>query len=166
MAALHICHFPDDSVLRQKAKKVSVIDGSIQRLIDDMTETMQQANGVGLAAPQVGVSLRVIIIQMPAEQPIAIINPEIVERNREQDVIEACLSVPDYFGEIKRSAQVVVKGKDRQGKRVKIKANGIMAEALEHEIGHLNGTLYIDHIDSQDKLHQVESQIISENESH
>jgi peptide deformylase len=157
MAILPICHFPDDSVLRLKAKRVSKIDGSIQRLIDDMVETMKQANGVGLAAPQVGVSLRVIVLQMPGEEPMAVINPEIVRHNGEQEVTEGCLSVPGYFGEIERSASVTVKGRDRQGKAIRIKGTGLMAEALEHEIDHLNGNLYIDHIQSQDKLHKVET---------
>jgi peptide deformylase len=157
MAILPFCHFPQDPVLRQKAKRVSRLDKSIQRLIDDMVETMQQANGVGLAAPQVGVPLRVIVLQMPEEEPMAIINPEIVKRLGEQEVNEGCLSVPGYFGEIKRSASVTVKGRDRQGKVIRIKATGLMAEALEHEIDHLNGTLYIDHVESQDKLHKIEA---------
>jgi len=159
MAILPICHFPDDSVLRQKAKRVSKIDGAIQRLIGDMIETMQQANGVGLAAPQVGMSLRVIVLQMPSEQPIAIINPEIVRHSGEQEVTEACLSVPGYFGEIKRPASVTVKGRDREGKATRIKGTGLMAEALEHETDHLNGKLYFDHMQSQDKLHKVEHHI-------
>ena len=157
MAILPICRFPQDPVLRQKAKRVSRIDKSIQRLIDDMVETMRQANGVGLAAPQVGVPLRVIVLQMSEEEPMAIINPEIVKRLGEQEVNEGCLSVPGYFGEIKRSASVTVKGRDRQGKAIRIKATGLMAEALEHEIDHLNGTLYIDHVESQDKLHKIEA---------
>ena len=157
MAILPICRFPQDLVLRQKAKRVSRLDNSIQRLIDDMVETMQQANGVGLAAPQVGVSLRVIVLQMPEEEPMAIINPEIVKHLGEQEVNEGCLSVPGYFGEIKRAASVMVKGRDRQGKAIRIKATGLMAEALEHEIDHLNGTLYIDHVESQDKLHKIEA---------
>lgn len=162
MAILRIRHFPDDPVLRQKAKRVSTIDSSIQRLIDDMIETMQQANGVGLAAPQVGVPLRVIVIQMPGGYPVAIINPEIVERTGEQEVTEGCLSVPGYIGQIKRSAQVTVKGRDRRGKRIKLKADGLRAEALEHESDHLNGVLYIDHAESQDKLHRVERPTVPE----
>ena len=146
-----------DPVLRQKAKRVSAIDSSIQRLIDDMVETMQQANGVGLAAPQVGVSLRVVVVQMPGEEaPIAIINPKIVKRAGKREVTEGCLSVPGYAGEIKRSISVTVKGQDRQGKVIRLKATGLMAEALEHELDHLNGILYIDHLDSQDKLHKIE----------
>ena len=155
MAVLPIRHFPDDSVLRQKAKRVSRISKSIERLIDDMVETMQQAHGVGLAATQVGVPLRVIVLQIPDDEPIAIINPEIVKRAGEQAVIEGCLSIPGYSGEIKRAASVTVKGRDRQGKTIRIKATGLMAEALEHEIDHLNGTLYIDHVDSQEKLHRA-----------
>jgi peptide deformylase len=162
MAVLPICHVPNDPVLRQKAKRVPSIDGSIRRLIDDMIETMRQANGVGLAAPQVGVPLRVIVVQMPGEEPIVLINPEIARRTGEQAVTEGCLSVPGYYGEIKRSAEVTVKGKDRRGKAIRIKATSLMAEALEHEIDHLNGRLYIDHIESADRLHKVEHQVTPE----
>jgi len=154
MAIRAMCHLPDP-VLRQKAKRVPTVDKSVQQLIDDMVETMQQANGVGLAAPQVGVSLRVIVLQVPGEEPIAIVNPEIVKRTGEQEVAEGCLSFPGYAGEIKRSASVTVKGLDRQGKPTRIKATGLMAEALQHEIDHLNGILYIDHLESQDKLYKI-----------
>jgi len=157
MAILPISHFPNDPVLRQKAKRVSRIDKSIRQLIDDMLETMQQANGVGLAAPQVGVSLRVAVLQMPDEEPMAIINPEIVKRDGEQEVTEGCLSIPGYFGELKRSASVTVKGRDRQGKAIRIKATDLMAEVLEHEIDHLDGTLYIERIENPDKLHKAEA---------
>jgi peptide deformylase len=143
-------------VLRQKAKRVSTIGSSIQRLIDDMVETMQQANGVGLAAPQVGVSLRVVVLQMPGEEPLAIVNPKMVKRAGEREVTEGCLSVPGYTGEIKRSVSVTVKGQNRQGKAIRIKATDRMAQALEHELDHLNGILYIDHLESQDKLHKIE----------
>jgi len=156
MTVLPICRLPHDRVLRQKAKKVPVIDASIERLINNMIETMQQARGVGLAAPQVGVSLRVIVLQMPGEEPTALINPEIVERTGEQDVTEGCLSVPGFCGQIRRPAEVVVKAKDRWGKPSRIKASGLMAEALEHEIDHLNGMLYIDHVEGPEKLHEIE----------
>ncbi|MCD6453553.1 MAG: peptide deformylase [Dehalococcoidales bacterium] len=155
MTVRRMCCLPQDLVLRQKAKKVTTIDKSIQRLIDDMIETMQQSDGVGLAAPQIGVSLRVIVVQMPDEAPVALINPEIVKRFGEREVTEGCLSVPGYSGRIKRSASVTVKALNRQGKAVRIKADGLLAEALEHEIDHLNGVLYIDHLKSQDDLHQV-----------
>lgn len=155
MAMRIMRHLPDP-VLRQKAKRVPTIDSSIQRLIDDMVETMQQANGVGLAAPQVGVSLRVVVVQMPGEEPMAIINPKIVKRAGEREVTEGCLSLPGYAGEIKRSVSVIVKGQDRQGKAIRLKATELMAEALEHELDHLNGILYVDHLESQDKLHKIE----------
>jgi len=162
MAVRAMRHLPDDSVLRQKAKRVPAVDGSIQRLIDGMIETMQQTNGVGLAAPQVGVPLRVVVLQMPGEEPTAIINPKIVKRTGEREVTEGCLSVPGYYGEIKRSVSVTVKGWDRQGKAVRIKATDLMAQALEHELDHLNGILYIDHVDSQDKLHKIEPETEAE----
>jgi peptide deformylase len=147
-----------DAILRKKAKKVPAIDGSIQRLINDMVETMQKENGVGLVAPQVGVSLRVAVLQMPEEEPFAIINPKIVRRSGEREVMEGCLSVPGYQGEIRRSVSVTVKGLDRKGKAIRIKATGLMAQALEHEIDHLNGVLYIDYIESEDKLYKLESE--------
>jgi peptide deformylase len=163
MGVPSICRFPYDQVLRQKAKRISRIDGSVQRLIDNMIDTMHQANGVGLAAPQVGISLRVIVVQMPEEEPITLINPEIVKCSGEQEVTEGCLSIPGYYGEIKRSAEVTVKGKDRRGKEIRLKASGLMAEALEHEIDHLNGILYTDHINSPEKLHKIQPQM-SKNE--
>ena len=145
-----------DPALRQKAKRVSTIDGSIQQLINDMVETMRQVQGVGLAAPQVGVFLRVVVLQMPGEEVITIINPQVVKRSGEREVSEACLSVPGYTGEIKRSLSVTVKGQDRQGRAIRLRATDLMAQALEHELDHLNGVLYIDHLESPDKLHKVE----------
>jgi len=156
MTVLTIRHFPENPVLRQKAKKISRIDGSIQRLIDNMIDTLHQVNGIGLAAPQVGVPLRLIVVQLPGEGPVVIINPEVIERTGEQKVTEGCLSVPGYYGELERSAEVVVRGKDRRGKAVKLKADGLMAEALEHEIDHLDGRLYVDRIDSAYRLHRIE----------
>ncbi len=158
MAIRTMRHLPAP-VLRQKAKRVSTIDSSIHRLIDDMVETMQWAHGVGLAAPQVGVSLRVVVLQMPGEESIAIVNPKIVKRTGEREVTEGCLSIPGYAGEIKRSVSVTVKGQNRQGKAIRIKATDRMAQALEHELDHLNGILYIDHLESQDKLHKIEPKI-------
>jgi peptide deformylase len=162
MAVRAICCLPGDLVLRQKARRVTAIDSSIQRLIDDMLETMQQANGVGLAAPQIGVPLRVVVIQLPDEEPVALVNPEIVKRSGEREVVEGCLSVPGYAGDIKRSLSVTAKGRDRQGKPVRIKASGLMAQALEHELDHLNGVLFIDHIESSAKLHRVEAETQTE----
>jgi peptide deformylase len=157
VAVKEIRHHPDD-VLRGKAKKVSLIDASIQKLIDDMIDTMHQANGAGLAAPQIGVPLRVIVLQTPEdEEPLAVINPEIVNAEGEYEVTEGCLSVPGLCGEIIRARKVTAKGLDREGRRIKIKAEGLMAQAIQHELDHLNGTLYIDRVDDQSKLREVEA---------
>jgi len=158
MAVLPMRTVPDP-VLRQKAKRVSNIDGSIRKLASDMIETMHAAPGVGLAAPQVGVSLRVVVIGIPEQEDFVLINPEIVRRTGERMVTEGCLSVPGYYGEIKRAQRVTAKGKDLSGKEVRIKADGLLAEALEHEVDHLNGVLYIDHIESDERLHRVEPEI-------
>lgn len=155
MAVLPIRILPDPA-LRQKAKRVRNIDGSIQRLIDDMIETMQAAPGVGLAAPQVGVQLRVIVFALPGEEVVALLNPEVVKRSGERLVEEGCLSIPGYQGEIKRSLSVTVKGRDRQGRQVRIRARDLLAEIIEHEIDHINGVLYIDHLESRDKLREIE----------
>ncbi len=144
MTARKLRHMPA-AVLRKKARKVPAIGKSIQRLIDDMMETMQLAGGVGLAAPQVGVSLRVIVLHMPEEEPVAIINPEIVKQSGERQVVEGCLSLPGESGEIMRYDAITVKGLDRQGKKIRIKADGLKAQALQHELDHLDGILYVDH---------------------
>lgn len=158
MAILPICVVPE-SVLKQKSKKVKLIGGSIQRLIGNMLETMHAVSGVGLAAPQVGALLRVIVVGIPGEEDIVLINPEIVRRRGERLVTEACFSVPGYFGEVKRAESVTVKGRDINGKEIRIKASELLAQALEHEIDHLNGVLYIDRLESADKLHKIEPEI-------
>jgi peptide deformylase len=156
MAILPIRVLPDP-VLRQKAKRVRTIDNSVKKLIGDMIETMHAVPGrVGLAAPQVGVSLRVIVIGLPEEEDIVLINPEIVRRSGERSVTEGCLSVPGYYGEIKRAESVTAKGRDPTGKEIRIKGNGLLAQALEHETDHLNGVLYIDHLENKDKLYKIE----------
>ena len=145
-----------DPILRQKAKRVRTIDGSIHRLIDDMLETMHTASGVGLAAPQVGIPLRVIVIGIPEEEPIVLINPEIVRKTGERIINEGCLSIPGYIGEVKRAESVRVKGRDPNGKEIRLKADELLAQALEHEIDHLNGVLYIDYLESPNKLRKIE----------
>ncbi len=121
-----------------------------------MLETMHVANGVGLAAPQIGTLLRVIVIGIPEEEDISLINPKIVRRTGERLVNEGCLSVPGYTGQIERSVSVTVKGRDQNGREIRIKANGLLAQALEHEIDHINGVLYIDHLESMDELRKIE----------
>ncbi|MFC1989035.1 peptide deformylase [Chloroflexota bacterium] len=155
MAILPIRMVPDP-ILRQKSKRVRSVDGSIQKLIGDMIETMHAAPGVGLAAPQVGIPLRVIVISIPEQDNITLINPEIVRKSGERLVNEGCLSVPGYVGEVKRAESVTVKGHNQNGKEIRIKADGLLAQALEHEINHINGILYIDQLESMDKLRKIE----------
>ncbi|HZP56415.1 MAG TPA: peptide deformylase [Dehalococcoidia bacterium] len=149
-----------DPVLREKAKKVRTIDASVQKLIDDMIDTMRSAPGVGLAAPQVGQSLRVVVIETPDDGLLVLINPEVVKSSGERRVMEGCLSVPGYQAEITRSRQVTVKAQDRTGKEIRIKAtDSLLAQALEHEIDHINGILYIDYLESADELIPVRPSI-------
>ena len=157
MAVLEIRTLPDP-VLRRKAKRVTTIDSSIQKLIDDMIDTMRAVHGAGLAAPQIGVSLRIAVIGIPEKEVITLINPEIVRREGVRVVEEGCLSYPGYYGEIKRSEVVKVKAQNRQGKQFRLKGEELLAQALEHETDHLNGILYIDHVESPDKLWKVTSQ--------
>ena len=157
MAVLQIRTLPDP-VLRQKAKRVTRIDNSIQKLIDDMIDTLRaDPNRAGLAAPQVGVLLRVAVIELPEQELITMINPEIIKKEGERIVQEGCLSIPGYFGEIKRAVTVKVKAKDRYGKQFRLKAQGLLAQALEQEIEHLDGILYIDNLESPDKLFETEA---------
>jgi len=155
MAFLRIRTLPDP-VLRQKAKRVTRIDDSIQKLIDDMIDTLRaDPNRAGLAAPQVGVLLRIAVIEVPEQELITLINPEIVKKEGERIVQEGCLSVPGYFGEIKRAVTVKVKAQNRNGKQFRLKAQGLLAQALEQEIEHLDGILYIDHLESPGKLFEA-----------
>ena len=141
-----------DSVLRAEADKVEDIDENTQILIDRMIDTMYSAPGIGLAANQVGVLKRVIVFDAkPGEEgknPLVMINPEIVETEGKTSFEEACLSVIDFSAEVTRSAHVQAKGFDRRGKPMVIEAEDLLAICLQHEIDHLNGTLYIDHISS------------------
>jgi len=155
MAVLQIRTLPDP-VLRRKAKRVTKIDDSIQKLIDDMIDTLRaDPNRAGLAAPQVGVLLRVAVIELPEQELITLINPEIIKKEGERIVEEGCLSIPGYFGEIKRGITVKIKARDRDGKEFRLKAEGLLAQALEQEIEHLDGILYIDHLESPEKLFET-----------
>jgi peptide deformylase len=119
---------------------------------------MRDAGGVGLAAPQVGVSLRIVVIELPDEEPFALVNPQVVRREGEQVVEEGCLSVPGCWGEVKRSAKVTAKGLDRSGSDIRVKGEELLAQALEHEIDHLKGVLFIDYLESVDELRKAEQE--------
>ncbi|WP_304152456.1 peptide deformylase [Megamonas hypermegale] len=132
-----------DVVLKQQAQPVARIDKKIRTLLDDMAETMYKANGVGLAAPQVGESIQVVVIDV-GEGLIELVNPEIVRMEGTETDSEGCLSVPEIYGDVERAAKVSVKYLNRQGKNHRITATGLLARCLQHEIDHLHGRLFID----------------------
>jgi peptide deformylase len=147
MAVREIVKYPE-KVLREKTLQVTDCDSELQKLIDDMIETMYAAPGVGLAANQVGVSKQVAVIDVSVRDEksplIVLVNPEIIHFEGEIEAEEGCLSVPDYTTVLKRALKVCVKGFDRHGKPVEREAEGLLARALQHEIDHLNGILFID----------------------
>jgi len=139
-------------ILRKKAHKVKVFDKDLKVLIEDMIETMRNEPGVGLAAPQVGVSSRVVVVEYGDDEDdevhkklYTVINPEIINPSEEMvNGIEACLSVPGYYGDVERHANILVKGQNKSGNSIKIKAEGWLARIFQHEIDHLDGIVYID----------------------
>jgi peptide deformylase len=141
---------PDDK-LRQKTERIETIDADLQALIEDMFETMYAAPGIGLAAPQIGVMKRLAVVDVSKRDdeqvPMALINPEITWESEELSVYEeGCLSIPDYYEEVERPAKVRVSFTDREGKPREIEAEGVLATCIQHEIDHLDGVLFIDHI--------------------
>ncbi len=174
--------FADAPLLRQKSQKMKQIDPATQTLIDDMIETLHGVNGVGLAAPQVGVLQRIIVMEIPpsdgedevdganrsgdevaakdgpAARPkqYVLINPEIIKRSEDEEVAdEGCLCLPNYVGEVRRAHAVIAKGKDRRGKDVRVKGRGLLARALQHEIDHLDGVLFMDRVEDPTTLRYV-----------
>ncbi len=149
---------PDNPVLRRKARRVTSFDRRFQRLVDDMLETMREANGIGLAAPQVGVSQRVFVVRLPDDSEEAreefgadagaqhvIVNPKLVRVSRVlEEGVEGCLSIPGFVGDVERAVAVTIKGQDRHGAALRIRADGWLARVFQHELDHLNGILYID----------------------
>ena len=153
--------FVPDPILRRQAKKVAKfpatkIPANMKKLVKDMVETMDDQNGVGLAGNQIGSLQKVAVIQTPEmEEALVLINPEIVKQEGEREVEEGCLSIPGYRGMVKRSVTVRAKALGLDGKVIRIKADELLAQALEHEIDHLNGILYIDRLVSPDSLWKV-----------
>jgi peptide deformylase len=144
----------EEPILRQRAKKVTSFDASLHRLLDDMLETMRDAPGVGLAANQIGVGLQVAVIEVD-NKVTELINPQIVRTSGEIIDWEGCLSIPGFVAEVKRHARVTVKARDRHGQEFRVKGEELLARALQHEIDHLNGILYIDYLDSLEELVRV-----------
>src|SRR4051812_27616090 len=145
-----------NAVLRNKARKVSRFDDSIRVLVKDMIETMRDAPGVGLAAPQIGIPLQVAVVEAEKDEIYVLVNPEIVKLEGEHILDEGCLSVPGYWGKVKRAEKVTVKARDAHGKEIRITAaEGLLGQALQHEIDHLNGMVYVDRLDSLDELQRT-----------
>lgn len=152
-----------DPRLREKSVKIRKVDDEVRRLANDMLETMHAADGVGLAAPQVGILRRLIVIGVPEgfeneDDPameLALVNPEIVRASGRAVAPEGCLSVPNWYGDVPRAVNVTIKARDLQDREVRIKASGYLARILQHEIDHLDGILFLDRIEDRSTLHYV-----------
>ena len=157
LAAVPILELPHPK-LRQRARKIRRIDKGVLKIAYDMIDSMREAGGMGLAANQIGVLRRIIVVQLPEDEEEAsiYINPEILGREGEREVEEGCLSVPGYRGTITRSLWVRFGALDHGSKVVKLKAEGMLSQVLEHEVDHLNGVLYLDHLKSHDDLVKIE----------
>ena len=155
MAVREILSF-DHPVLRQKARKVGRVDTSIVRLLDDLAETMYAAPGAGLAANQIGVALRVCVVKGEENHHYGLVNPVLVKGEGSQVGYEGCLSFPGWIGEVERFETVVVKGTNRKGKEVRVKASGFTARAFQHELDHLDGVLFTDRLTRLETLRRVE----------
>lgn len=141
-------------VLTRKTTRVPRIDASLHMLLDDMVETMDNAPGVGLAANQIGVQLRIMVMRVE-NIVYEVINPEIVKLSGEVEHSEACLSLPGWIGETRRAERVTVKGLDRQGREIRIKGEGLLAQCIQHEVDHLEGRLYVDRLTSMDTFREA-----------
>ena len=136
-----------DEILRKKSREVEAIDEKIKELLDDMLETMHKYNGVGLAAPQVGILKRVIVIDLyDGNKPLKLVNPMIIKTKGTQEVEEGCLSFPNQYAKMIRPEEIVAEALDENGKKIKIKAKGLLAQAICHEVDHLDGVLFIDNM--------------------
>ena len=157
MAIRRIRTYPDP-ILRAKARVVKRINDDIRTLAADMVETLVDADGAGLAAPQVGILKRVIAINLPEEEPYWLVNPEVKERSGTRQVTEGCLSVPGYEGLVTRSVVVHARALDAQGSKWRVTAEELLAQVLEHEIDHLNGIMYMDHLAEHERLREIEAE--------
>jgi peptide deformylase len=166
LSVLTILEFPDER-LRKKAAEVQVVDGKIKKLVDDMLETMYLAKGIGLAATQVNVHQRIVVIDVSEEKdnPLCLINPEIIAKDGVEESEEGCLSVPGFFETVKRAEHIKVKALDKEGKPFEMEADALLAVCIQHELDHLEGKLFVDYISSLkrqrikkklEKLHKLE----------
>lgn len=143
--AIRIVRENGDEILRKKAREVEVIDDKIRQILEDMVETMHQFNGVGLAGPQIGILKRLVVIDIYDDNgPIKLVNPRMIEQKGEQEVEEGCLSFPNQYAKLIRPEQVVVEAQNENGETIRIEAEGLLAQALSHELDHLEGVLFVD----------------------
>lgn len=149
MSILTILEFPDER-LRKKAAPVKIVDDNIKKLADDMLETMYQARGIGLAATQVNIQQRLVVIDISEEKnaPLYFINPEIIAKNGTEESDEGCLSVPGFYEKVKRADHVKVKALDKEGQPFELEAQGLLAVCIQHELDHLEGKLFVDYLSS------------------
>ncbi len=167
LSILSILEFPDER-LRKKAEIVKTVDDKIKKLVDDMLETMYQSHGIGLAATQVNVHQRIVVIDVSEEKdtPLCLINPEIIEKDGVKESEEGCLSVPGFFEKVTRAEHIVVKALDRSGEPFELSARDLLAVCVQHELDHLNGKLFVDYISplkrqrirkKLEKIHKMEA---------
>jgi peptide deformylase len=149
LSALTILEFPDER-LRKKAQPVQAVDETVKKLIDDMLETMYEAKGIGLAATQVNFHQRIVVVDVSEgkDNPLCLINPEIISQEGEEESEEGCLSVPGFFETVKRAEKIKVKALDREGQPIEIIADDLLAVCIQHELDHLEGKLFVDYISS------------------
>ncbi len=159
MSVLNILHFPDP-LLRQKAKLVTTVDAGIRRIVDDMFETMYGAPGIGLAAVQVNILKRIIVIDISEDrnQPLCLINPEIIEATGSEKSEEGCLSVPGIYEQVRRAEHIRVHALDRDGKTIELETGDLLAVCIQHEIDHLDGKLFVDHLSAL-KRHRIRKKL-------
>ncbi len=145
--AIRIVREDGDEILRKKAREVDDVNDRIKEILNDMVDTLHKYNGVGLAGPQIGILKRIIVIDLyDGKEPLKLVNPKIIKQKGEQEVEEGCLSFPNKFAKIIRPAEVVIEALNEKGKKIKITGKGLLAQALSHEIDHLDGILFVDKI--------------------
>lgn len=145
--AIRIVREDGDEILRKKSREVEVVDDKIRQILDDMVETLHTYNGVGLAGPQIGILKRLVIIDLYDDKgPIKLVNPKIIKQKGEQEVEEGCLSFPNQYAKIIRPKEIVIEALNENGEKVKIKGEGLLAQAISHELDHLEGILFVDKI--------------------
>ena len=145
--AIRLIRQTTDEILRKKSREVEIVDDKIREILDDMVETMHKYDGVGLAAPQIGILKRLVVIDLYDEKgPIKLVNPKIVKEKGTQEVEEGCLSFPNQFGKVIRPEEVVIEALNENGEKIKIEGEGLLAQAIAHEIDHLEGILFIDKV--------------------